>query len=493
MDEYGLEYTLDEALVAVGFGKFQGLVLLYAGLGLFAEAMEIMILSFVGLAIETEWGLSSSQKSLLTSVVFAGMLIGAYSWGLISDNMGRKKGLLGSTILTSGAGLLSTFSPNYISLLILRSLVGIGLGGGPVFTTWFLEFVPASNRGMWMVVFSAFWTFGTIFEASVAWIVMPRLGWRWLLGISSLPSIALLLFYSLAPESPRYLCTKGRTSDAHKILEKIALLNQTKLPHGMLVSDSTTRLDEQSSSSGYSPLLSSASENILNTKSGFSSFLTLFSSKLIRTTLLLWVLCFGNSFSYYGIVLLTSELSGSQSKCRSAILYFENLQENSIYINLFVTSLAELPGLILSAVVLDRVGRKLSLIFMFVLAFVFLLPLVAYQPAIWTTVLLFGARMFVVATFTVACIYCPELYPTSVRATGYGVASAMGRIGGMVCPLVAVGLVNSCQIEEAIVLFEVIIATSAISVLFFPFETKGRELSDSVAAFGPKQILHHPL
>lgn len=91
MDKEGLVYTLDEGLVAVGFGKFQALVLVYAGLGYFAEAMEIMILSFVGLAVKTEWGLSSGQESLLTTVVFAGMLIGANSWGLLSDKYGRRQ------------------------------------------------------------------------------------------------------------------------------------------------------------------------------------------------------------------------------------------------------------------------------------------------------------------------------------------------------------------------------------------------------------------
>ena len=77
---------------------------------------------------------------------------------------------MGATILSTGAGFLSAFSPNYILLLILRCLVGIGLGGGHVFTTWFLEFVPSPNRGTWMIIFSSFWTLGTIFEASLAWV-----------------------------------------------------------------------------------------------------------------------------------------------------------------------------------------------------------------------------------------------------------------------------------------------------------------------------------
>ena len=81
-----------------------------------------------------------------------------------------RRSFLGTALLTSVTGFLSTFSPNYIVLLIFCFFVGVGLGGGSVFTTRFLEFVPTDNRGKWMVVFSTFWTFGTIFEASLAWV-----------------------------------------------------------------------------------------------------------------------------------------------------------------------------------------------------------------------------------------------------------------------------------------------------------------------------------
>lgn len=72
---------------------------------------------------------------------------------------------------------------------------------------------------------------------------------------------------------------------------------------------------------------------------------------------------------------------------------------------------AELPGLFLSAITVDRFGRKLAMAIMFVLAWVFLLPLVFHQSAKVTTALLFGARMFSMGTFTVACIYAPEVSP----------------------------------------------------------------------------------
>jgi len=80
--------------------------------------------------------------------------------------------LLLSTLLTSGMGFLSALSPNYLCLVALRFLVGVGVGGSHVFISWFLEFVPAQNRGTWMVIFSLFWTLGTILEASLAWVMI---------------------------------------------------------------------------------------------------------------------------------------------------------------------------------------------------------------------------------------------------------------------------------------------------------------------------------
>ncbi|KAL9248897.1 Organic cation/carnitine transporter 7-like protein [Drosera capensis] len=197
--------------------------------------MEMMLLSFVGPAVKEEWGLSSNQESLITTMVFVGMLIGAYSWGIISDKYGRRKGFLFPAMVTSVAGFLSSFAPNYVALIILRCFVGMGLGGGPVMLSWFLEFVPAPKRGTWMVIFEGFWTVGTILEASLAWILMTRLGWRWLLALSAVPASFLLVFYFKTPESPRYLCAKGMKQDAVKVLEDIARVTRAERPYGILV------------------------------------------------------------------------------------------------------------------------------------------------------------------------------------------------------------------------------------------------------------------
>lgn len=83
-------FTVEQAIDHVGFGTFQYLLLGYAGLAWMAEAMELMLLSFVGPAVLEEWGLSNAEESFISSAVFAGMLVGAYSWGILSDTRGRR-------------------------------------------------------------------------------------------------------------------------------------------------------------------------------------------------------------------------------------------------------------------------------------------------------------------------------------------------------------------------------------------------------------------
>jgi len=316
-------------------------------------------------------------------------------------------------------------------------------------------------------------------------MVMPKFGWRWLLALSSVPSFLLLLFYAITPESPRFLCMKGRTTEAMEVLEKMARLNNVQLPPGRLVSDKNIELDEVSGSSESTTLLADAevSEGIDKDEGsdfgGVKSVGKLLSPKLVRATLLLWMAFFGNAFSYYGIVLLTSELSNGNRICAKQEVESVHSNNASLYKNVFISSFAEIPGSLMSAMVVDRFGRRLSMASMLFTSCVFLFPLVFSRTDILTRISLFGARLCISSSFTIVYIYAPEIYPTVVRTTGIGIASSVGRIGGILCPLVAVALVHSCHQTTAILLFELVVFLSGLAVSFFPFETKGCRLNDT--------------
>ncbi|EPS64332.1 hypothetical protein M569_10450, partial [Genlisea aurea] len=478
MEEGSSEYTLDEALSRLGFGTFQVYALLFSGIGYFSDAMEMSLLSFIGPALKSEWSLTPIQESLITTVVFVGMLCGAVFWGLIADSFGRKTGIQIVSLIVFGAGLLSSFSPNYVSLLIFRLILGFGASGGHVFVSWFLEFVPRSNRGAWMLGMSTSWILGEVLETLLAWLIMPRFGWRLLLIVSSLPSFTVLILSGFAPESPRYLFMKGRRHEATTALEKVAQINRKQLPAGTLVSDDPKQLEvAESSVSEETDLLSLRGRNF-GLRKWLQDAHQLVSSDLLRTTLLLWALDFSYTFIYYGIQLMISSLSSGQGDCASSSSKSDD-DVDALYVTTLVTCLAELPGLVLAALLVDRFGRKICMETVSLLTVVAILPLLWPQTGTATSLLLITARMFNSAAFSTLVVYSEEVYPTCVRGTGAGVMSGVGRFGGILCPIVAVGLVRGCHLTAAVGLFGSLIVLSGACVMLFPFETKGKDLFDT--------------
>lgn len=175
---------------------------------------------------------------------------------------------------------------------------------------------------------------------------MPTLGWRWLLALSSIPSIILLLFYSVVPESPRYLCMRGRIADAFHILEKIAVINKKQLPSGILISDHIIEHELQTCQTEDAHLLSVTKlegkdlEKAGSQLGALASLSSLLSRKLIRTTLLIWMVFFAHAFSYYGLVLLTTELSSTSRNCVPNSLHKIDSKNNNLYRDVLITSFA---------------------------------------------------------------------------------------------------------------------------------------------------------
>ena len=164
-------FDLDAAFNHIGFGPFQVKVVLSCGLFLGVDAMEIMLLSFVGPALQCDWSITSDQKALLPFTVFLGAFCGAYFWGTIADLHGRRPVILTITAAVFILGVLSAIAPNYAFLAVCRAGVGFFTGGTNVVVSYCIEMLPTEKRGFYGIFIESFWTVGTVIQVLLAWAI----------------------------------------------------------------------------------------------------------------------------------------------------------------------------------------------------------------------------------------------------------------------------------------------------------------------------------
>uniref|UniRef100_A0A7N5KJJ5 SV2 related protein n=1 Tax=Ailuropoda melanoleuca TaxID=9646 RepID=A0A7N5KJJ5_AILME len=417
-------FMVEDAVEAIGFGKFQWKLSVLTGLAWMADAMEMMILSILAPQLHCEWRLPSWQVALLTSVVFVGMMSSSTLWGNISDQYGRKTGLKISVLWTLYYGILSAFAPVYSWILVLRGLVGFGIGGVPQSVTLYAEFLPMKARAKCILLIEVFWAIGTVFEVILAVFVMPSLGWRWLLILSAVPLLLFAVLCFWLPESARYDVLSGNQEKAIATLKRIATENGAPMPLGKL---------------------------IISRQEDRGRMRDLFTPHFRWTTLLLWFIWFSNAFSYYGLVLLTTELFQAGDVC------------SSVLVTLWI---------------IDRLGRKKTMALCFVIFSFCSLLLFICVGRNMLTLLLFIARAFISGGFQAAYVYTPEVYPTATRALGLGTCSGMARVGALITPFIAQVMLES-SVYLTLAVYSGCCLLAALASCFLPIETKGRGLQES--------------
>ncbi|EFX74666.1 hypothetical protein DAPPUDRAFT_199755 [Daphnia pulex] len=465
-------FTVDQAVNATGFGRFQVKLSLITGLSWMADSMEMMILSIISPALKCDWRLPDWKQALVTTGVFLGMMMSAVFWGQLSDKYGRKKALALSAVLLSIFGLLSSFSPTFFWILLLRLLVGFAIGCTPQSVTLYAEFLPVRQRGKCVVLLDSFWALGACFEVLLALIVMPTLGWRWLLALSTIPVFVFTIVCAWLPESARFLAANGRTEEALAVLRRIAEENGKPMLAGRLIVDDLTCTD----GGAAGPLQ------------------RLLSPELKLTSLLLWFIWLACAFCYYGMVLMSTELlagaaiaeeegdclnrnRGGNSSSREDCSAGCRVLTSADYTDLLWTTLAEFPGIVVTLVVIEFLGRKKTMaleFFVFSLS-VFLIMVVCISNRAMLTVMLFVARGIISGVFQAAYVYTPEVYPTYLRSVGIGVCSGMARLGAMITPFVAQVLVQE-SLNVAIGLYGSVSLLAMVASLLLPIETKGRAM-----------------
>ncbi|HGO9420902.1 MFS transporter [Bacillus cereus] len=184
-----------------------------AGLGWLFDAMDVGMLSFVMVALQKDWGLSTQEMGWIGSINSIGMAVGALIFGILSDKIGRKSVFIITLLLFSIGSGLTALTTTLAMFLVLRFLIGMGLGGElPVASTLVSESVEAHERGKIVVLLESFWAGGWLIAALISYFVIPKYGWEVAMVLSAVPALyALYLRWNL-PDSPRFQKVKKRPS-----------------------------------------------------------------------------------------------------------------------------------------------------------------------------------------------------------------------------------------------------------------------------------------
>jgi putative MFS transporter len=433
--------SIDEALDRAGTGRFQRRLLAIFGLVWTADAMQVLAVGFTAASIAATFGLTVPQALQTGTLFFLGMLIGAFAFGRLADRIGRRKVLILTVACDAVFGALSIFAPSFASLLALRFLTGIAVGGTlPVDYAMMAEFLPAKSRGRWLVALEGFWAVGTLIVALAAWgasVAGVQDAWRYIFAVTALPAVLGLALRFFVPESPLYLLQTGRAGDATTIVNRVLSLNG-KAPLGPQ--------DEIAAA----PMAASGG---------------IFSDRLRRRSVLILAIWFLVSVSYYGVFTwMPAKLAG------------DGFGFVRGYGFLVFVALAQLPGYALAAYGVEAWGRKPTLVgFCLLSAAGCLLFVVSADD------LLVGASLLVMSfallgTWGALYAYTPELYPTALRATGMGTAGAMARLGGLVAPSL-MALVVAEGLGVAIGLFAGLLVLAALAAMAMDAETRQVALS----------------
>lgn len=388
----------------------QGKVFIIGGLGYMFDAWDVALNGFLTPLLGAEFGLSTTEKGLIATSNLIGMAVGAVMWGTIADRIGRKKAFSITLLIFAFFSVLAALSPNIEVFFALRFLAGVGLGGCiPVDYAIVSEFSPRRHRGRVLAAMDGWWPVGTTLAGVSATLLLPVNGnWRYMLLLMILPAVLLFWARRGIPESPLYLTRKGLETEARLVIDDlVARTGAAVEPYSIpdpVVEDKRGRalfaaFDQLRRVWAYSPKITGVAWSL------FISVLLVYYAALSWMPSILAVQGLGNGAAFASTTLMNG---------------------------------FGIIGVIIAVGVVERIGRKRviavagPLSAATLVVFGLLLKIDAITGAV-VTVAAFGA--FILIVIPVMYAYVSELYPTELRASGFGWASSSARALTAFAPL----------------------------------------------------------
>ncbi|XP_016374662.1 synaptic vesicle glycoprotein 2C-like [Sinocyclocheilus rhinocerous] len=253
-DEEELAQQYELIIQECGHGRFQWQLFFVLGLALMSDGGEVGWVSDERIAQTNKHHAHSlSRRVSAGSVVYLGMMVGAFFWGGLSDKVGRRQCLLVCMSVNGFFAFLSSFVQGYSTFLFCRMLSGFGIGGAvPIVFSYFAEFLAREKRGEHLSWLCMFWMVGGIYASAMAWAIIPHYGECHLDAFSAASMMFLMALLRHSPVNSSYLALFR--SNASSIRSSQGTVNSSR----------TTCLDdsENRTMSGLSVVVAMVSGNL---------------------------------------------------------------------------------------------------------------------------------------------------------------------------------------------------------------------------------------
>ncbi|WP_181276076.1 MFS transporter [Brevibacterium oceani] len=444
--------------------RTQGAIFIIGGLGFMFDAWDVALNGFLIPLLSDYWDLNVGQAAWIATANLIGMALGAFIWGGIADVIGRKKAFTLTLLVFSVFTVAGAFAPAFGWFILFRFLAGFGLGGCiPVDYALVGEFTPSRHRGRVLTAMDGWWPIGASLCAFVSAYLLGFGDWRLIMLVMIVPALLTVAVRFGIPESPLYLASVGRYAEADAIIRRLVertgaeVTEWTHEPVG-----GAGAVQETTAGPKVSGQLRAASGQLVQ--------LWQHSAK---TTLVAWSLFVSVLLVYYAAL---TWLPG--------ILKKQGLADQAAFLVTGSMTAVGILGVIVSALIVERFGRKWVLGVSSILAAILLVGSAVFIEASGTE-LTWSAKAAIIGFGFVIQIaiptlytYVSELYPTRLRGSGFGWASAASRLATGIAPIAfgafmwpVLGLTLTFALTGALVVVAVVLMG------LLARETTGEELS----------------
>ncbi len=416
---------------------FHWKAMITSGMGFFTDAYDLFIIGAVLSILIPLWKLNALEISLVGSTSLLAAALGSYIFGHLADRIGRHA-IYGLTLIVLAIGaLLSALSPNVYWLLALRFIMGLGIGGDyPLSATLMSEYANRKDRGKLITLVFSMQGLGLILGPVIAIVLLisgldHNLVWRLMLALGAVPAVATFYLRRQIAETPRFaLMMQGNVEGASQTINSVTSTTQKKQRQAAQM---RTKHTPQ--------------------KSWLYLLLTPRYLKWVIGTAGTW---FFLDIAYYGTTISSPLVLKSLNAHAGTVT-------NMVY-TLLIFVVAALPGYIVAAFAIDRMGRKAIQCLgfgMMALAY----SLLALVPSFTQLTLPFLTIYAVSYFFTefgpnvTTFVYPAEIFPVMIRSSAHGIAAAFGKLGAFIGAFAFPYLLATVHLPGAM-------AVSAITSLF---------------------------